>query len=193
MNKYLLIALILFSCYSLQAQEKPWDGKSIDFAHGKLTVSPNRRFLIHADGTPFFYMGDTAWELFHRLNETEVERYLENRRAKGFTVIQAVILAELDGLNTPNRNGHTPLHSNNPETPDEDYFRWVDKVIRIAESKGLYIGLLPTWGDKVDPQWGKGPVVFTPQSATAYGKFLGQRYKNTSNIIWINGGDRSGG
>lgn len=193
MKKYLFIVLILLFCHSQQAQEKPWAGKSVDFTHGKLMISPNRRFVIHADGTPFFYLGDTAWELFHRLNEEDVERYLENRRAKGFTVVQAVILAELDGLNTPNRYGHTPLHDNNPETPNEDYFQWVDKVIRIAESKGIYIGLLPTWGDKVDPQWGRGPVIFTPQNATIYGKYLGQRYKNNPNIIWINGGDRPGG
>lgn len=193
MKKHLCIVLILLFAASLHAQEKPWVGKSVDFAHGKLTVSPNRRFLVHADGTPFFYMGDTSWELFHRLNEEETDRYLENRRAKGFTVLQAVILAELDGLNTPNRNGDRPLLDNDPEKPNEAYFQWVDKVIRKAGDKGIYIGLLPTWGDKVDPQWGAGPTVFTPEKATAYGKYLGRRYKNFPNIIWINGGDRLGG
>lgn len=193
MKKYILIGLVLLFCHLQQAQEKSWAGKSVDFTHGKLMVSPNRRFLIHADGAPFFYLGDTAWELFHRLDEEEVTRYLENRRAKGFTVVQAVILAELDGLNTPNRNGDKPLLNNDPETPNEAYFRWVDKVIRIAESKGIYIGLLPTWGDKVDPQWGIGPLIFTPEKATAYGTYLGQRYADFPNIIWINGGDRSGG
>ena len=34
----------------------------------QLKVSENKRFLVTADGKPFFYLGDTAWELFHRLN-----------------------------------------------------------------------------------------------------------------------------
>jgi hypothetical protein len=163
------------------------------FSHGKLCISENRRFLMHEDGTPFFYLGDTAWELFHRLNEEEIEIYLEDRRAKGFTVIQAVILAELDGLNTPDKNGNIPFINNNPEQPDETYFAWIDRIIRMAEAKGLYIGLLPTWGDKVDRQWGIGPVIFDVENATVYGKFLANRYKNFPNIIWINGGDRKGG
>ena len=120
------IALILITVNILSAQEVPWQGVSIDFNHGKLKISENRRFLIFEDGTPFFYLGDTGWELFHRLNKDEVERYLENRRAKGFTVIQAVALAEFDGLNIPNADGNKPLISNDPLKPNEAYFAYVD-------------------------------------------------------------------
>lgn len=67
--------------------------------------SENRRFLEHRHGTPFLYLGDTAWELFHRLTREDAERYLELRRAQGFTVIQAVVLAEFDGLTAPNAYG----------------------------------------------------------------------------------------
>src|SRR5688572_22216910 len=83
----------------------------------RLKVSENKRFLVHADGRPFFYLGDTAWELFHRLNRPEVDTYFEDRAKKGFTVIQAVALAELDGLNTPNAYGHRPLVDNDPTKP----------------------------------------------------------------------------
>lgn len=78
----------------------------------RLKVSDNKRFLVKADGSPFFYLGDTAWELFHRLNREEADRYLKNRASKGFTVIQAVALAEIDGLNDPNPYGHRPLLNN---------------------------------------------------------------------------------
>ncbi|WP_395821362.1 DUF4038 domain-containing protein [Archangium minus] len=37
----------------------------------KLRVSSNSRYLVKEDGSPFFYLGDTAWELFHRLNRSE--------------------------------------------------------------------------------------------------------------------------
>ncbi len=170
-----------------------WEGRSADFSHGRLMVHESRRFLCHADGTPFFYLGDTAWELFHRASDEETDIYLEDRRGKGFNVVQAVILAEEDGLNFPDRYGNRPLKDNDPTRPDPAYFDRVDRVIRKAEAKGIYIGLLPTWGDKVDKRWGKGPVVFNESNAFVYGQYLGKRYKDFPNIIWICGGDRSGG
>ncbi|NJK94812.1 MAG: DUF4038 domain-containing protein [Bacteroidales bacterium] len=176
--------------FALQAQNKSWKGPSVDFSHGKLKVSDNKRFLQFEDGTPFFYLGDTGWELFHRLNKADTERYLEDRRKKGFTVIQAVALAELDGLNTPNAEGNKPLIGNDPLKPNESYFEHVDWVIKKAQEKGIFIGLLPTWGDKWNKKWGTGPVIFTPENAEYFGKFLGERYKNYPNIIWILGGDR---
>ena len=94
----------------------------------RLKVSENRRFLVTEDGKPFFYLADTGWELFHRLNREEAERYLKNRAAKGFTVIQAVVLAELDGLHDPNAYGHTPLTNDDPTRPNEDYFKDVDWI-----------------------------------------------------------------
>ncbi|RPI45562.1 MAG: DUF4038 domain-containing protein [Bacteroidetes bacterium] len=175
------------------AQEVKWSGPSVDFSHGRLVVSPESRFLVFEDGTPFFWLGDTAWELFHRLSKKEAEQYLENRREKGFTVIQAVILAELDGLNTPSAEGEVPLVDHDPTRINEAYFAQVDWVIRKAREKGMFIGLLPTWGDKVDKKWGVGPVIFNEQNAEAYGEILGRRYRDFENIIWINGGDRPGG
>jgi hypothetical protein len=155
----------------------------------QLVVSPNQHYLLKADGTPFFYLGDTAWELFHRLNREEARFYLENRAAKGFTVIQAVVLAELDGLNTPNPYGHTPLHENDPTRPNEAYFQHVDEIVEMAAQLGLYVGMLPTWGDKVHWLRGNTSEIFTPDSAYHYGKFLGHRYRHQP-IIWILGGDR---
>ncbi len=151
--------------------------------------SGSGRFLVTERGTPFFYLGDTAWELFHRLNREEAEHYLRDRARKGFTVIQAVVLAELDGLGTPNPYGHTPLHENDPTRPNEAYFQHVDAIVNLAESLRLFVGMLPTWGDKFNKRWGVGPEIFTPENARIYGEFLGRRYRNKP-IIWILGGDR---
>jgi hypothetical protein len=154
-----------------------------------LRVSANQRFLVHADGAPFFYLGDTAWELFHRCTLTEVERYLTDRAAKRFTVIQAVLLAECDGLAVPNMHGQLPLIDADPTQPNEHYFAVVDQVVAIAASLGLWIGMLPTWGDKWNKKWGQGPEIFTTENAYQYGFWLGQRYA-TAPVIWILGGDR---
>ena len=113
---------------------------------GPLRVASNGRTLEHEDGTPFFYLGDTAWQLFHRLNREEADRYLCDRAAKGFTVVQAVVLAELGGLEVPNPYGHLPLHDRDPTRPVEPYFRHVDWIVNRAVELGLVIGMLPTWG-----------------------------------------------
>lgn len=155
----------------------------------RLQVSDTHRFLVTESGQPFFWLGDTAWELFHRLNREEADAYLRNRAERRFTVVQAVALAELDGLNTPNAYGERPLIDNDPTRPNEAYFQHVDWIVRRANELGIYVGFLPTWGDKWNKAWGAGPEVFTPQNAEVYGEWLGRRYRDAG-IVWILGGDR---
>ena len=152
-------------------------------------VSDNKRFLLKNDGTPFFYLADTAWTLFHRLNYEESDEYLRDRAAKGYTVIQAVALSEHGGLEVPNRGGDMPLENNDPTKPNEKYFAHVDRVVNRAQELGLVIGFLPTWGAYWNKKWDKGPEIFTPENARVWGEFLGKRYKDKP-IIWIVGGDR---
>jgi hypothetical protein len=139
---------------------------------------------------PFFYLGDTAWELLHRTTEDEARDYLEDRARKGFNVIQTVVLAELEGLTTPNSYGDLPLIGQDPTQWNEDYFTYVDRVAGMADSLGIFLGLLPTWGDKFNKKWGVGPEVFTAENARVYGQKLGERYRD-HNVIWILGGDRN--
>src|SRR5690349_9295715 len=141
MNSRLAFAFVLMlSVFSLCA------------APARLKVSDNHRFLVYEDGRPFFYLGDTAWELFHRLNRDDAELYLKDRAAKGFTVIQAVAIAEFDGDTVPNVYGHLPLTDLDPARPatvdgsNNDYWDQVDFIVNKANDLGLYIGFLPTWG-----------------------------------------------
>lgn len=170
----------------------------------RLKVSENRRFLTDEDGRHFFYLGDTAWGLFHDLRREEALDYLRDRAAKGFTVIQAVALN--DGIDTANAYGCLPLIDNDPERPDVrpadqyDYWDHVDFIVDQAAALGMFVGFLPTWGDKwhgpmekhfIDGKLreGVGPKIFTPKNAEIYGRWLGQRYKDKP-LIWILGGDR---
>lgn len=186
----IILTFLILSLAILGISAQNWKGPSVDLSHGLLMVSENNRFLVFEDGTPFFYLGCTAWELFHRLSKEDAEKYLENRRSNGYTVIQAVVLAELDGLNDPNAEGETPLVNNDPAQPNEKYFTHVDWVVKKAYEKGMFVGMLPTWGDKWNKKWGVGPEIFTPENAYIFGKFLGERYKEQANIMWILGGDR---
>ncbi len=153
---------------------------------GRLRISDNHRYLQYENGKPFFYLGDTAWELFHRLTREEAIQYLANRSQKGFTVIQAVVLPPADGLTVANAYGDLPLLQGSPTKPNEAYFRHVDFIVNKAQELGMFIGMLPTWGS----HWASGKSIFTPISAREYGRILGARYKDKA-LIWILGGDRS--
>ncbi|MCA9260527.1 MAG: DUF4038 domain-containing protein, partial [Planctomycetales bacterium] len=160
-----------------------------------LKVSQNGRYLVRDTGEPFFYLGDTAWELFHRLDRKDAVRYLDDRKTKGFTVVQAVALAEFDGVRTPNAYGHLPLLDEDPtrpavvDGPDNDYWDHVDYVVEQANRRGLVVAMLPTWGDKWNKKWGIGPEIFNPENAEVYGRWMGERYRD-ADLIWILGGDR---
>jgi hypothetical protein len=163
-----------------------------------LRVGANHRFFETAEGRPFFWLADTAWQLLHDLDEAEMRRYFADRRDKGFTVIQTVALAELRG-DTPNAFGHMPIEPKRPDRPlvkdgpDNDYWDDVERAVRLAGEHGLVVGLLPTWGKHVCSNWQNGLVdgFFTAENAEAYGRFIGSRLKASSNIVWILGGDRA--
>lgn len=163
-----------------------------------LHVSANHRWLVRDDGTPFLYLADTGWELFHRLTRAEAREYLDVRARQGFTVVQAVALAELDGLGVPDAYGDLPLVDRDPARPAVtpgaspadarayDYWDHVDFVVSEANRRGLYIALLPAWA-----RWVNDEPVLTAANAQAYGEFLGRRY-GRKGVIWILGGDRLG-
>jgi hypothetical protein len=152
----------------------------------RLRVSDNHRYLQYENGKPFFYLGDTAWELFHRLNREEGAEYLSNRAKKGFTVIQVSVLSGMDGPAAPNAYGEVPFVNGDPAKPNEAYFKHVDFIVNKAAELGLFIGMLPSWGS----HWASGTGILNVGNARQYGRFLGARYKDKP-IIWILGGDRS--
>jgi len=153
-----------------------------------LRVSQDKRHLETTDGKPFFLLGDTAWEVFHRLDRDETLLYLKKRAEQGYNTIFAVALAEYE-FHLPNAAGEMPLENNDPRRPREAYFANVDWVVDQAAQLGMRTALLPTWGDKWNKKWGKGPEIFTPENAAVYCEWLGKRYAGKP-VIWVLGGDR---
>ena len=162
---------------------------------GRIVVSPNHHFLQHEDGTPFFWQGDTAWLLFSKLDRAETERYLEDRRSKGFNVIQVMVLHDVE---MKTAYGVPALVNGDPAKPhvtpgadlakrgEYDFWDHVDWVLDRAAEKGLYLALVPAWGSVVKAgQLNAGNV-------EAYARFLAERYKDRPNIFWIVGGDIQG-
>jgi hypothetical protein len=161
----------------------------------RLSVSSNHRFLQRADGSPLFWLGDTAWLLFSRLDRNETRRYLDDRRAKGFTVIQVMVLhtpgmRAADGAPAlvDDDPGRPRVTSGNAlSDPDAyDYWDHVDWVAREAAARGLYLALVPAWGSLVK----SGHLNAT--NVVAYGTFLARRYRDVPNVVWLVGGDAKG-
>lgn len=155
----------------------------------RLVVSPNGRFIQGDDGSPFFWMGDTVWSMLHHSTRAEAEQYLLDRQARGFNVIVASVISEAP-LTTVTGQGCLSLSNNDPLSPNECYFAHIDWVVARAAELGIYVALVPTWGDKVSLEWGPGPVIFTPENARPYGRMLATRYQSATNVVWVLGGDR---
>jgi hypothetical protein len=151
---------------------------------GSLRISSNGRYLVRADGSPFFYMADTAWQMPTKATREDVDYYLKTRAAQGFNVIQVVAL---DGTySKPNRYGQTPLLNSNPATPNDAYFQHLDYIVKQAATYGIYVAIVPSWGRNIANPTTR---IFDTTSAYTYGHFLGARYAQSSNVIWINGAD----
>ncbi len=73
--------------------------------------------------------------------------------------------------------------------PGNDYWDHVDFIVDRANSLGLTVGFLPTWGRYWHDKIKDGKPLFTPENAATYGEWLGRRYKDKA-LIWILGGDR---
>lgn len=162
---------------------------------GKLKVSEDHRYLVTEDGKPFFWLGDTGWLLFGKLNREEADQYLEQRKKQGFNVIQVMVLHGIPEVNVygdsalVNGDVSKPLLTEGNAPTDSvqyDYWDHVDYIVDLAAKKGLYMAMVPVWGSPV-----KAGLVNTKQ-AEVYAKFLADRYKDKSNVIWLNGGDIKG-
>jgi len=179
-----LLYLLAFGC-----KERP------HFGDKSLLVSENGRYLTTGDGKPFFWLGDTGWLLFSRLTREEANTYLEDRKQKGFNVIQVMVLHDVPSRNVyldssvVHGNVAKPMLTpgNNPkDSVAYDYWDHVDYIVDKAAEKGLYMALVPVWGTNV-----KAGKVKEAQ-AKKYAEFLAKRYREKWNIIWLNGGDIKG-
>lgn len=153
-----------------------------------LRVSDDKRHLAYADGTPFFYMADTGWRLTTELTHSDVDQYLDDRKAKGFTVIQVMLLPIIH-LSNKNVYGEYPFTDGDHfdlTKPNEAFFQNVDWIFTRAAEKGMVLLVNPAWFGQGQDNWWK---YLTTSNAQQYGQYLGNRYKNYNNLMWFLGGD----
>jgi len=177
-RKVMMLAILCCLMTSLQAAKvyKPWE-------NGNLKVSDDRHYLIHENGRPFFWLGNTAWLLPERLTRDEVDYYLSHEREEGYNVEQIQVLNAIPTFNIYGRQANDEQFSFAQFTSKNVYGYWdhLDYIVDKAEANGIYIAMDCIWGSQISRM--------NVQQAATYGRFLGNRYKDKPNIIWMIGGD----
>jgi hypothetical protein len=144
----------------------------------RLRVSGNKRFLVTADGKPFFWLADTAWGVC-KLPPAQARDYLATRARQGFNVIQVS-----PGLAVTNHAGHRPFVNDAPSSPNEPFWQDLDALVREAAGHGLYVALVPLWGNEYGKAFGTNEA-----AAFAFGQWIGRRYAGQANVLWIVSGE----
>ncbi len=159
---------------------------------GWLKVSETGRYLTYGDGTPFFYLGDTAWEMGWKSNKEELVTYLQDRKSKGFNVIHTVPLSHQYLSNNGRRNQYgedffldEDYYKINPR-----YFDYIDEIVDMANENGMLVAIVPLWGWLNElhrnPDWGDNYINIEQSKLMA--RYISSRYA-ADNVVWIVGGD----
>ena len=167
-----------------------------------LHVSDNNRFLVQHDGTPFYPQNDWGTKIPWMLSIDEAKAYIEARKSQGFNVISMYAIANYLGddggvppFGTVNYYGFAPFEGTdtwNVEQPVDEYWEHIGNIIDIAASNGIYVNLAPMPTILV----GGGSEsfrVFTQGDVSAcyqYGNWVGQLYRDKTNMIWTLGGGK---
>jgi len=154
-----------------------------------IKVSPNGRYLLDQNNVPFLIVGDAPHDLINTISLEDAEQYLANRQTYGVNSLWVELVC--NWYTNCNSDGTTYdgiapfLVSGDVTTPNPAYFAKVDAVLNLAASHGMNVFLDPT-------ETGGWLSIFEANGTEkmyAYGQYLGTRYKNFPNIIWIHGND----
>lgn len=160
-----------------------------------LTISGDRRHLVDHDGKPFLIRGDAAWSLIAQLTREEAETYFQDRRKRGFNLLLVSLIEHHYADHAPsNAYGAAPFQRPGDFTrPNEAYFAHADWILRRAGELGFVVLLCPAYlGFEGNHEgWFQEMQRSGEGGLRSYGRFVGNRYRNFKNIIWLQGGDFS--
>jgi hypothetical protein len=166
-----------------------------------LTMAPNKGYLVDNTGAPWFMQGDSAWELVPGLDQADTLSYLSDRQSRGYNAIIVQVMEHKFTTHNPpwlDVYGNPPFTRNLPGSsdldftaPDEAYFKNLDFVLQQANARGIAVLLFPSYLGYIcqDEGWCETMGENGVSRMVTYGTYLGNRYKNQPNIIWVLGGD----
>jgi hypothetical protein len=184
------ITVLVLSIGAVTASPPNAAGPPVKFP---LAVSDNQRHLEDSTGAPFLVVGDTAWSLVAQLSEADIDRYLDDRAARGFNAIIVNLLEHKFASRAPaNHQGVRPF----PEgltflRPNAEYFDYAHRAIEAAHGRGIAVWLCPAYlgWDGGDEGFFKEIDAAGQEALRRYGQFVGGRFRDLPNIVWMLGGD----
>lgn len=156
-----------------------------------LKISDNKRYFVTQQGKPFIYHADTGWQVFVKLTTEEAVEYMSARKAQGFNTIQVQIAME---PNQSNRYGDKPFNGDvDFSKPNERFHDHVKRVLKKADSLGLLVAMTQPWLGCCNEAFGNLPEKPIqkngPKKNKEYGQYLGKKFSEFKNLLWITGGD----
>jgi hypothetical protein len=131
----------------------PYAGDNPLYIHGPLRVATDRRTLEHADGTPFFWLADTWWMgLSGRLQRDEARTLADDRRAKGFNVVQIVMGPPPDShpFDPRSANGGGFAWEAGYAAMRPEYYDEADQKINDLLERGFVPCMVGMWGYHIE-------------------------------------------
>jgi len=199
----MLAALTLLgtvSAWAAQVITAPTKVPNADSPAYPLKVSANGRYLVDQSNTPFLIVGDVPQTLVGMVSTSDAASYFDDRHAHGFNAMWINVIAAFPYYYSSPDDGSTydgirPFSGYIPggtdtahydlTKPNEAYFARLDEMLALAANHGMAVFLNPIeTGQWLPTLRNNGPV-----AAYAYGQYLGNRYKNFHNIVWLNGND----
>src|SRR6185369_5124440 len=162
-----------------------------------LKLSASKRYLVDQNNVPFLINQASSWGLIQSLSTADATTYLDDLAQRGFNTVMISIISydtRMPG-SPPNWQGVSPFNTQwDFSTFNEAYFKHADDIINLAKDRGMLVTLVPSYlgyaGDNNQGWWDEMASSYNSQAkCLSYGQFLGSRYKNQSNLIWVAGGD----
>jgi hypothetical protein len=161
-----------------------------------LQVSADGHYLVDKNGAPFRLQTE-AWVMSTRVTPPQFDAYLADRKARGFNgFLTMAIMVEggTYGWSRTNARGEEPFTTiDHFDTPNDSYFDFIELIIDKAAAQGFVVQLFYTYVGYNGGNEGWWSVINEPQNTQAvcfeWGRYLGKRFKDKANLIWMVGGD----
>ncbi len=151
---------------------------------GPVCVSSDGRYLQHADGTPFFWLGDTVWNGPLLSDEQSWDAFLRERAAKRFSAIQFVMTAPWRTA-PANAEGEVAFTGRERIAINPRFFGRMDERMDAINAHGLLAVPVMLWAIKGD----ENPGFSLPEDqAIRLARYLRARYQ-AHHLVWILPGD----
>jgi hypothetical protein len=160
-------------------------GKTRFLQHGAVRVSANGRFFEHADGTPFFWIGDTVWYGPILSPKSDWDTYLADRVAKRFDVIHFNVVAPRNGV-AADENGEVSFTGEKHIRINPRFYQRLDERIDAVTSRGILAAIVLTWGLRPLDSGNSLPEAEVIRLI----RYLESRY-GANHVVWIVTGDNT--